>query len=56
MVQYDQSRSYVWPADYNWMKPQHHTEMSTISQVNSPSSTVSSTGNTIHYKLPKKYG
>jgi len=38
----DQPHSYVWPADYNWMKPQHHAEVSTVSQVNFP---VSSTGN-----------
>lgn len=42
MVKYDQPQSYVWPADYNWIKP-HHADMSTVSHVNSP---VSSTGNT----------
>lgn len=42
MVQYDQPHSYVWPADYNWMKSHHTTDVSTVSQVNSP---VSSTGN-----------
>lgn len=42
MGQYEQPHSYVWPADYNWMKPQHHAEVSTVSQVNYP---VSSTGN-----------
>lgn len=44
MVKYDHSHSYVFPADYNWLKPQHHAEMSTaVSQVNFP---VSSTGKT----------
>ncbi|XP_027849694.2 protein yellow-like [Aphis gossypii] len=36
MGQYEQPHSYVWPADYNWMKPQHHAEVSTVSQVNFP--------------------
>jgi len=41
MVQYDQPHSYVFPTDYNWMKPEHHDEVSTVSKVNLP---VSSTG------------
>lgn len=48
MIRNDLPRSYVWPADYSWIKPQHHhdatgvpADVSTIKQVNYP---VSSTG------------
>lgn len=41
MIQYDQPHSYVFPTDYNWMKPQNNDEVSTVSEINLP---VSSTG------------
>lgn len=53
MVKYDHPHSYVFPADYNWLKPQQNTEMSTsVSQVNFP---VSSTGNTNLIRFIKLY-